>query len=86
MKKSTFKKLSHTIYECKYHIVFCPKYRHRILKGDIAECIIRFYSALIPETIRQVNPAVFGSHSGKHPAGFYQFPEWVPDSSGIFTS
>ena len=25
-----FKKLSHTIYECKYHIVFCPKYRFRI--------------------------------------------------------
>jgi hypothetical protein len=26
-----FKRLSHTLYECKYHIVFCPKYRHRIL-------------------------------------------------------
>ncbi len=25
-----FKKLSHTIYECKYYIVCCPKYRHRI--------------------------------------------------------
>ena len=24
------------MYECKYHIVFCPKYRHRILKGEIA--------------------------------------------------
>jgi putative transposase len=31
-----FQKLSHTIYECKYHIVFCPKYRHRVLQGDIA--------------------------------------------------
>ena len=31
-----FKKLSHTIYECNYHIVFCPKYRYRILKGKIA--------------------------------------------------
>ena len=31
-----FKKLSHTMYECKYHIVFCPKYRYRILKGEIA--------------------------------------------------
>ena len=34
---SRFRKLSHTIYECKYHIVFCPKYRYRILKGEIAE-------------------------------------------------
>ncbi len=33
-----FRKLSHSIYECKYHIVFCPKYRHRILKGEIGEC------------------------------------------------
>ena len=32
-----FKKLSHTIYECKYHIVICPKYRFRIFKDDIAE-------------------------------------------------
>ena len=34
---SEFSKLSHTIYECKYHIVFCPKYRYRILQGDLAE-------------------------------------------------
>ena len=32
-----FKKLSHTIYECKYHIIFCPKYRYRILEGAVAE-------------------------------------------------
>ena len=32
-----FQRLSHTLYECKYHIVFCPKYRYRILKGEIGE-------------------------------------------------
>ena len=32
-----FRKLSHTIYECKYHLVFCPKYRQRILKDEIGE-------------------------------------------------
>lgn len=32
-----FKKLSHTLYECKYHIVFCPKYRFRIFKDRISE-------------------------------------------------
>jgi len=32
--KRLFKKLSHTIYECKYHFVFCPKYRNRIFKRD----------------------------------------------------
>ena len=34
---SDYKKLTHTIYECKYHVVFCPKYRFRIFQGDIAE-------------------------------------------------
>jgi len=34
---SRFKKLTHTIYECKYHIVFCPKYRHRILRDELSE-------------------------------------------------
>jgi putative transposase len=32
-----YRKLSHSIYECKYHIVFCPKYRYRMLKDEIAE-------------------------------------------------
>ena len=34
---SRFRKLTHTIYECKYHMVFCPKFRHRIFRGDICE-------------------------------------------------
>jgi REP-associated tyrosine transposase len=34
---SRFKKLSHTIYECKYHVVICPKYLHRIFSGQIGE-------------------------------------------------
>ena len=34
---SRFKKLSHTLYESKYHVVICPKYRHRVLKDEIAE-------------------------------------------------
>ena len=36
---SRFNKLSHTIYECKYHVVFCPKYRFRVLKGDVVEYV-----------------------------------------------
>lgn len=34
---SRFKKLNHTIYECKYHVVICPKCRYRVLKDEIAE-------------------------------------------------
>jgi putative transposase len=34
-----FKKLSHAVWQCKYHVVWCPKYRFRILKGEIGQAI-----------------------------------------------
>jgi putative transposase len=36
-----YKKLSHVIYKCEYHIVWVPKYRLRILKGEIRELVER---------------------------------------------
>ena len=30
-----FKRLSHSLYECKYHVVFCPKYRYKILRDEV---------------------------------------------------
>ena len=30
-----WKKASHVVYQCSYHIVFTPRYRYRILQGDI---------------------------------------------------
>jgi len=32
---SKYKKLSHVIYKCDYHIVWVPKYRFRILTGQV---------------------------------------------------
>jgi len=32
---SRFRKLSHTLWHCNYHIVWTPKYRYRILQGEI---------------------------------------------------
>ena len=32
-------KLSHTAWECKYHIVFAPKYRRKVIYGNIREDI-----------------------------------------------
>ena len=32
---SNYKKLSHVVYKCDYHIVWVPKYRFRILTGEI---------------------------------------------------
>jgi len=36
-----FRRLSHSIYECKYHVVFCPKYRYRIFKEGIGDSIVQ---------------------------------------------
>ena len=38
---SKYKKLSHVIYKCDYHIVWVPKYRLRILKGAIKTLVER---------------------------------------------
>jgi len=58
---SRFGKLSQTIWHCQYHIVWTPKYRYRVVKGDIAEevdsCIMTFSDQLHCEVIeRSVQP------------------------------
>ena len=32
---SRFRKLSHVLWHCQYHIVWVPKYRYRVLRGRI---------------------------------------------------
>jgi putative transposase len=34
-----FRKLSRAVWQCKYHIVWCPKYRFRILRGKVGKSI-----------------------------------------------
>ena len=45
---SRFRKLTHSIWHCQYHIVWVPKYRHRILTGKIGnkveQCVHVFSS------------------------------------------
>ena len=36
-----WKRQSHVIYQCTYHIVWCPKYRYRILSGEVGEFVER---------------------------------------------
>ena len=36
---SKYKKLSHVVYKCDYHIVWVPKYRFRVLTGQIKALI-----------------------------------------------
>jgi len=34
-----FRKLAHSLYESKYHIVFCPKYRYKILDEVVSKYV-----------------------------------------------
>ncbi|MFP4397913.1 MAG: IS200/IS605 family transposase [Desulfonatronovibrio sp.] len=55
---SRFKKLSHAIWHCTYHIVWTPKYRYRILKGEIkdeVEYCIRMFSSQKGCIIEELN-------------------------------
>ena len=38
--KNQYRRLSHSVWLCTYHIVFCPKYRYKVLDGK-AEVIVR---------------------------------------------
>ena len=33
----SFKSNHNSVYSCKYHVVWCPKYRRKVLTGEIAE-------------------------------------------------
>ncbi len=55
---SRFKKLSHSLWHCQYHIVWVPKYRFRILKGAVAsevEHCIRAFSQQQGAEIIEIN-------------------------------
>jgi len=46
---SRFRKLSQTLWHCQYHIIWCPKYRYRVLEGSIkqeVEDCIRTFTAV----------------------------------------
>ena len=34
-----YRKLSHTVYLCMYHIVWTPKYRYRVLEGKVKDFV-----------------------------------------------
>ncbi len=58
---SRFRKLAHTIWHCQYHIVWVPKYRHRILTGKIGkEDKIRQYVKYQEDKERREEQMKFG--------------------------
>ena len=39
MNTRRFRKLTHSLYECKYHVVFCSKYRYKILQAEVSKFV-----------------------------------------------
>ncbi len=55
---SKYKKLSHAIYYCVYHIVWVPKYRYRVLSGAVKEMVehdVRSVSEWLGCEVRELN-------------------------------
>ena len=52
---SRFAKLTHVLWHCQYHFVWCPKYRYRILDGqvkrEVDRCIRLFCDHLVCQIV-----------------------------------
>ena len=35
----TYKQTEHLVYSCQYHVIFCPKYRRKILKNGLDDFV-----------------------------------------------
>lgn len=51
---SRFRKLSHTIWHCSYHLVWVPKYRLRIMTGRVGEEVGRCIRAFAEQQKSEV--------------------------------
>ena len=63
--------LSHTRWECKYHIVFAPKYRRQIIYGKIKADVANILSTLCKRKGVEI----------KHKTSGYQF-SGSPEGTG----
>ena len=55
--------LSHTTWNCKYHIVFAPKYRRKIIFGELRQDIANILSMLCKrKEVRIVEAEICSDH------------------------
>lgn len=47
--KKEYKHSSHLVYSCQYHIVFCPKYRRKVLTDEIAKRAKELFTQIAEE-------------------------------------
>lgn len=44
-----FKSNNNVVYSCKYHVVWCPKYRRKVLNGDVADRLKSLIRQIVAE-------------------------------------
>ncbi len=72
---SRFQKLAHVLWYCQYHIVFVPKYRYQILKGDLGKFV---YKSLYAHTERAGGEVVELNVQPDHVHFWFRDPEAQP--------
>ena len=63
--------LAHTKWNCKYHIVFTPKYRRKAIYGKIkkryrSKCMSRPYTYVSEHTTKDSSINIYGIFKGKN--------------------
>ena len=58
MTESSFESLSHSRWDCKYHIVFIPKYRKKVLYGQVR----KYLGPVMRELARQRGSEIVEGH------------------------
>ena len=70
-----YKSSSHLVYSCQYHVIFCPKYRRKVLIGSIEtrlkELILEKQEEFEYEVVELITT---GPKQMSMPAKYYFFP------------
>ncbi|AXF78319.1 IS200/IS605 family transposase [Erwinia tracheiphila] len=62
---SRYESASHVFYRCQYHLVWTPKYRYKILKGNLGKEVYRsiyIYSNIKKCTVVELNVQIYHMH------------------------
>ncbi len=54
--------LAHTMWECKYHIVFAPKYRRQVIYGKLKKDIGKSCGSCVTERIEIIEAELCPDH------------------------
>ena len=54
MPNQQYKSNGNIVYSCKYHVVFCPKYRRKVLVGQIAQRLKEIAHQVEAETASEI--------------------------------